>query len=87
MSKLLDRNTFEHVKTKMDEGIDDVSDKYLIHKTFLGKKEEEINAHEKRLKKTPLDKPTEVRSTQDASVIHKSDLEKGNIEVQLPRKN
>lgn len=49
VSRLLDHNTFEHVKTKIDSSIDNVSDEYLLQKTFLGKDEGEIKAHHERL--------------------------------------
>lgn len=89
VSKLLDHNTFEHVKTKMDNSIDDVGDKYLLHKTFLGRKEEDVDAHEERLKQISSNEsqPTEVSNSDDDSIVHMDDLKKGNIEVQLPRKN
>jgi len=86
VSKLLDRNTFDHVKNKMDDSIDGVSDKYLLHETFLGKKEEDLDAHSERLKDFGKEKETQVHTLEDDGVVHANDLKKGNIEVRFPRK-
>lgn len=51
VSKMLDHNAFEHLQNKVDASFDSVSDKYLIHDSFLGKSEDEIESHLKRLDK------------------------------------
>lgn len=85
VSRLLDHNTFEHVKTKFDSSIDNISDDYLLQKTFLGRDEKDIDVHHERLNQIAKGKQTIQKDGEQ--VVHMDDLKKGNVEVQLPRKN
>lgn len=85
VSRLLDRNNFEHIQHKIDAGIDNVSDKYLLHDSFTSKNETELEAHEERLKDLAKN-PTKTFKQGDETTISGHQLKKGSIEVQLPRK-
>lgn len=92
LSRLLDHNTFDHVKSKVDQSLDSISDEYLLHKSFTGKDESDIKEHIQKLnaisKKSTqeLDNSADALSSAGEKIIHMHELKKGNIEIKVPRK-
>lgn len=92
VSKMLDRNTFDHLKTDIDSKIDQASDKYLIHESFLDKNEDEIEEHADRLSQIAKERqslPTEelLKEEKESNVVKMQQLKEGNVEIQVSNKN